>query len=106
MRRLVAAGALLLAACSKEPPPPETAVARAEAESQTVLPCECSTLCRPPQAEPPPLVADLPDWVSDRAAVRDREAWKTALRAERGHREACSARLEVLFPKKDAPWPR
>lgn len=101
MRRLVAAGVLLLAACSREPPP-ETAVAQGEAESRTVLPCECSVICRPPPTEPPPLAADLPDWVSDRAAIRDREAWKTALRAERGHREACSARLDVLFPKKEA----
>ncbi len=101
MRRFVAAGALLLAACSKEPPP-ETAVARAEAESQTVLPCECSVTCRPPPTEPPPLAADLPDWVSDRAAVREREVWKTAFRDERGNREACAARLEALFPKKEA----
>jgi hypothetical protein len=101
MRCLVAAGALLLAACSKEPPP-ETAVSRAEAEAQTVLPCECSVTCRPPPAEPPPMVADLPDWVSDRAAARDREAWKTAFRDERGNRAACSERLDVLFPKPEA----
>jgi hypothetical protein len=95
------AAALLLAACSKEPPP-ETAVARAEAEAQTVLPCECSTTCRPSPAEPPPLVTDLPDWVSDRAGIREREVWKNAFRDERRNRQACSNRLDVLFPKKEA----
>ncbi len=99
--RVGVAGVLFLVACSKEPPSPEAAVARAEAEGQTVLPCPCSVTCLPPPAEPPPLVADLPDWVSDRAAIREREMWKEAFRAERGNREACSARLEILFPTKE-----
>jgi hypothetical protein len=93
IRPFAIVGALTLAACVKEPAPTSL--------TAPVLPCECLTDCRPAPAEPK-VAADMPEGVSDLAAARDRQALKDAFRAERHNRATCTARLTVLFPKKEA----
>jgi hypothetical protein len=70
-----------------------------------------STPAIPPECQPGnPVVrqvrADLPDgWASDAAAIRDREAWRSAYRDAQGQRVACFDRLQVLLPQPPAPAP-
>ncbi len=80
----------LLAGCAKEAPAPTYITAETPE-----LPRECFVREVAPMQEPK-LKADQD--ATDVDAVRDREAWKRALRAERSYRSTCGHRLDALFP--------
>lgn len=66
----------------------------------------------PPECDPgKPVVRqvkpDLPGgWASDAAAVKDREAWRTAYRDAQGQRVTCFQRLQVLLPQPQPGKPQ
>ncbi len=83
---------LLLGACAHEAPAPVYLTAE-----QPTLPEQCFPDQVPPPKEPQLKVGQD---ATDIDAVRDREQWKRALRAERSHRATCAMRLDILYPRE------
>lgn len=81
-----------LGGCGKVDAPPPYVVSVTPA-----LPAECDPADVKPAPEPK-VKADIPEGVSDLAAVKDRERWKTIYRAEKDVRSTCWERLMELFP--------
>lgn len=92
MRKLILLAGLLMAGCAKGEAPIFLAT------ELPAIPEHCDTERRPSPHEP-----KLPDAdVTDIGAVRDRTAFKKALRTSNSYRAACFEQLKAVLPSKES----